>query len=85
MQKNSTFDAKTNLSALIAAAIKGEPQVITNNGAETAVLISYEEYRKLTAKDDSLVEFLLNSPLRDSDIDLSRSKEDSGRETLEFE
>jgi prevent-host-death family protein len=85
MNKSSTFVAKNNLSALIAAAIKGEPQVITNNGAETAVLISYEEYRKLTAKDDSLVEFLLKSPLKNSDIDLSRSKEEGGREKLDFE
>lgn len=85
MNKNSTFDAKNNLSALIAAAIKGEPQVITKNGTETAVLISYAEYQKLTANRESLVEFLLNSPLKDSDIDLSRSKEDAGRETLEFE
>ncbi len=85
MNKNTTFDAKNNLSALIAAAVKGEPQIITNHGTETAVIISYSEYRKLTAKNDSFVEFLLKSPMRDSDIDLSRSKENAGRETLEFE
>ncbi len=85
MYKNSTFDAKNNLSALIAAAVKGEPQVITKNGTETAVLISYEEYKKLSAKNESLVEFLSNSPLKDSDIDLTRSKEEAGRKTLEFE
>lgn len=85
MNKNTTFEAKNNLSALIAAAVKGEPQIITNHGTETAVLISYEEYRKLTANGDSLVEFLLKSPLRDSGIELSRSKNDTGRKTLEFE
>lgn len=84
MKKSSTFDAKNNLSALITAASQGEPQLITKNGRETAVLISYEDYRKLTAGNQSLVDFLLTSPLRNSEIDLSRSKEDSGRETLEF-
>lgn len=85
MNKSSTFDAKNNLSALISAALKGEPQLITKNGTETAVIISYTEYQRLTAKRESLVEFLLNSPLRNSDIDLSRSKAGAGREILEFE
>ncbi len=85
MNKNSTFDAKNNLSALIAAATKGEPQLITKNGEKTAVLISYEDYRRLTTKNESLVDFLLNSPLRGSGIDLTRSKAGSGRKTFEFE
>jgi len=85
MNTVSTFDAKNKLSELIAAAGDGEPQVITRNGVETAVLISYDDYRKLTARKESLVDFLLNSPLRGSDIDLTRSKAGSGRETLDFE
>ena len=59
MNKSSTFDAKNNLSALIAAASQGEPQLITKNGRETAVLISYEDYRKLTAGKQSMVDFLM--------------------------
>lgn len=85
MNTISTFDAKNNLSALIAAAIKGEPQLITRNGVRTAVLISYEDYLKLTAKNESFVDFLLNSPLKNSNIDLSRSKAGAGRETLKFD
>ena len=85
MNTVSTFDAKNKLSELIAAAGQGEPQVITKNGVETAVLISYEDYRKLTARKESLVDFLLKSPLRDSEIDLTRSKADSGRAVVEFE
>lgn len=84
MNTVSTFDAKNKLSELIAAAGEGEPQVITRNGVETAVLISYDDYRKLTARKESLVNFLLNSPLNGSDIDLTRSKAGSGRETLDF-
>lgn len=85
MKTVSTFDAKNKLSALIAAATQGEPQLITKNGVETAVLISYEDYLKLTAKNESFVDFLLNSPLKNSDIDLTRSKAGAGRETLDFE
>lgn len=85
MKTVSTFDAKNKLSSLIAAASKGEPQLITKNGVETAVLISYEDYLKLTAKNESFVDFLLNSPLKNSDIDLSRSKAEAGRETIDFE
>ncbi len=85
MNTVSTFDAKNKLSELIAAAGQGEPQVITKNGVETAVLISYEDYRKLTARKESLVDFLLKSPLRGSEIDLTRSKADVGRAAIEFE
>ena len=85
MKTISTFDAKNKLSALIAAASKGEPQLITKNGVETAVLISYNDYLRLTVKNESLVDFLLNSPLKNSNIDLTRTKEGAGRETLEFE
>ena len=85
MKTVSTFDAKNKLSSLIAAAVKGEPQLITKNGVEAAVLISYEDYLKLMAKNESFVDFLLNSPLKNSNIDLSRSKGGAGRETLKFD
>lgn len=85
MKTVSTFDAKNKLSALIAAAVEGEPQLITKNGVETAVLISYSDYLKLTAKKVSMVDFLLNSPLKNTNIDLSRSTEGPGRDTLEFD
>lgn len=85
MKTVSTFDAKNKLSSLIAAASKGEPQLITKNGVETAVIISYQDYLKLTAKNESLVDFLLNSPLKNSNINLDRSKDGAGRETIDFD
>lgn len=83
MQKISTFEAKNKLSEVIAAAEAGEVQVITKNGKETAVVISYKEFQRLTARQESLSEFLLNSPLRGANFDLTRSK-DTGRKTLNF-
>jgi len=83
MQKISTFEAKNKLSEVIAAAETGEVQVITKNGKETAVVISYKEFQRLTARQESLNEFLLNSPLRGANLDLTRSK-DTGRKTINF-
>lgn len=83
MKTFSTFEAKNKLSEVIASAERGEPQIITKNGREAAVVISFREFQRLTAKNGSLNDFLLNSPLRGSDIDLTRSK-DTGRETIDF-
>ncbi len=83
MKTVSIFEGKNKFSKLVENAAKGEPQVITKNGKETAVVISFSEYKKLTAQKGSLVELLLNSPLRGSGIDLTRSK-DPGRPTLDF-
>ena len=85
MSTISTVEASNKLSELIAAAGAGEPQIITKNGVGTAVLISYEDYRRLTARHKSFVEFLRESPLPDSEIDLARSKAGAGRTTLRFE
>lgn len=79
----STFEAKNKLSRVIAAAEKGELQIITKNGKEIAVVISYEEFRRLTTKRESLSDFLLKSSLRNSKIDLERNQ-DTDRSTLNF-
>lgn len=85
MKTVTTFDAKNRLSELIAAAGQGKPQLITKNGVEAAVLISYKDYRRLVAREQPLVDFLLSSPLRDSEVELTRSKDDFGRPTIDFE
>ena len=83
MKHLSIYEGKNKFSELIANAAKGEPQVITKNGKETAVVISIEEYKRLIATKGTLSEFLLSSPLRGSGIDLTRSK-DMGRPTIDF-
>ena len=65
--------AKSNLTEVIAAAISDGPQVITNRGVETAVVMSYKEYRKMTLKQKKLSEFFHESPLVGSGIDLTRN------------
>ncbi len=85
MKQVSVFEGKNKFSELVASAAKGEPQIITKNGTATAVVISFNEYKRLTAKKESLSEFLLNSPLRGvgDKLDLRRVK-DMGRPTIDF-
>lgn len=42
-------DAKNRLSEVVDAASRGEPQVVTRRGVETAVVISYREYERIAA------------------------------------
>jgi len=48
--------------------------VITRHGAETAVVISYEEYQRLRQSGTPLSEFFRTSPLAGTDLDLTRDK-----------
>lgn len=56
-------EAKNNLSSLIRLAEKGEPQVIRRNDKEVAVVVSIEDWKKMSGERESLVEFLRKSPL----------------------
>jgi prevent-host-death family protein len=85
MKTVSVFEGKNKFSELVANAAKGEPQIITKNGKETAVVISIEEYKRLKAQKGSLSEFLLDNPARKYgiELDLTRDK-DTGRPTIDF-
>ena len=68
-------DAKNRFSELVEKAITLGPQTVTKRGKETVVVLSVEEYKKLTKPKSDLVDFFKNSPLRDIDIDLERDKD----------
>ena len=72
-------DAKNKFSEVVEKALKSGPQIITRRGIETAVVISIEDYQKLTRPKLDLVNFFRKSPLRGVDLDLTRDK-DLGRE-----
>src|SRR4051812_17833365 len=63
-------EAKSKLSQVIDEALASGPQIITRRGVETAILISYEEYKTLRKPQTSLVDFFRNSPLYGLDLDL---------------
>jgi len=85
MKKFSVFEGKNKFSEVVTNAANGEPQLITKNGKNAAVVISYNDYKKLTKPKKSFVEFLLDNPARKYGIklDLERSK-DMGRPTIDF-
>jgi antitoxin Phd len=67
-------EAKNRFSEVVDEALENGPQVITRRGVETAVLISYAEYRRLRARQGSLSEFFRSFPLVDEEIDLARER-----------
>lgn len=64
MKTVPSVEAKNKLSSLVAVAA-GEPQLITENGFETEVLISGADCLKLMARNVSFADLLLESPLKD--------------------
>ncbi len=67
-------EAKNKLSRVVEEAKSSGPQVITVRGKETAVVLSIEDYRDLTRREDSLLDFFQRSPLRGIELDLTRGK-----------
>ncbi|ACM19505.1 antitoxin, Phd family [Geotalea daltonii FRC-32] len=66
-------EAKNRLSQVIKLAQHDGPQTITLRGKPSAVVVSFDEYRKLTVPRTGLAKFFKESPLRDVELDLSRS------------
>ncbi|MCC7449159.1 MAG: type II toxin-antitoxin system Phd/YefM family antitoxin [Anaerolineae bacterium] len=67
-------EAKNNLSKVIEEAINHGPQIITRRGVQTAVVLSYDDYRKLLTKQQDLYTFFRESPLVGADRGLERAK-----------
>ena len=66
-------DAKNRLSQVVDSALHDGPQTITLRGKPAAVVVSFEEYRKLTLPQVALSKFFEQSPLYGVDLDLGRS------------
>lgn len=67
--------AKARLSEVIERA-QGTPQTITRNGKPSVVVVSAEEWQRKTARKGTLAEFLLESPLRGTDVNLERLRDE---------
>ena len=53
-------------------AQRSGPQIITRRGEKTAVILSFEDYRRLVASRKNLSEFFQESPLAGAELDLER-------------
>jgi prevent-host-death family protein len=67
-------EAKQRFSELVRHARADGPQVVTRHGEEVAVVVSIEEYRRLTGELPSFKEFLLAAPDLDA-LEIERPRE----------
>jgi antitoxin Phd len=81
MEKWQLQDAKNRFSEVVNKALKDGPQVVTRHGTESVVIVSIEEFRRLSRPKTDLVSFFKQSPWYDVQIDLSRDK-DTPREVI---
>lgn len=67
MKEVQLKDAKATLSAVVDRAVAGEPTVITRHGRKEAVLVSFEEWQRIS-KVPSFADLLLAFPGEPADI-----------------
>jgi antitoxin Phd len=69
-------EAKQRFSEVVRRAVSEGPQVVTRHGAPTVVVISADEYKRLSGEKRDLLDALMDpsAPYFD-DLDLERSKE----------
>jgi prevent-host-death family protein len=67
--------AKAKLSEVIERA-QSAPQTITRNGKPSVVVVSAEEWQRKNTRKGTLAEFLMESPLRGSDLDFERQHDE---------
>ena len=67
MQEIQLRDAKATLSAVVDQARQGEPSIITRHGRPEAVVISFEEWQRLS-RVPSLGRLLMEAQLDPEDV-----------------
>jgi prevent-host-death family protein len=74
-------EAKARLSELIEKARTEGPQTITKHGSEAAVVLSMDEYRRLSKRgSEDFVDWLLNGPKWPEGFELPERQIDPPRE-----
>jgi antitoxin Phd len=73
LRARSLQDAKNRFSAVVEAARRGEPQLVTKHGALAVVVLVAEEYARLKALEEqrapSFIDHLLAMPQDDQVFD----------------
>jgi prevent-host-death family protein len=67
MKEIQLRDAKASLSAVVDEAMRGEPAVITRHGKRQAVVVSYEEWERLSHV-PTFGRLLMAAPLAEDDL-----------------
>lgn len=71
-------EAKNRLSEVVDEAQRSGPQIITRRGAETAVVVSFDQWQRLSGQ-HSLIDVLRRAPRVPGGLDIERSS-DTGRD-----
>jgi antitoxin Phd len=80
MREIQLRDAKASLSAVVDDAVQGKPAVITRHGKREVVVISYEEWERLSHV-PTFGRLLMAAPLTADDLP---SRNGSGPRTSSF-
>ena len=67
MREMQLHEAQAGLSAVVDEAMRGEPVVITRDGKRQAVVVSYEEWERLSTV-PSFGRLLMTAPLTAEDL-----------------
>jgi prevent-host-death family protein len=67
MREIQLKDAKASLSSLIDYARRGEPSIITRYGKPEAVIVGFEEWKRLT-RVPSFGRLLMSAPVSAKDV-----------------
>jgi prevent-host-death family protein len=67
MREIQLRDAKASLSAVVDEAMRGKPAIITRHGKRQAVVVSYEEWERLSTV-PSFGRLLMAAPLSADDL-----------------
>lgn len=73
MQAWQLQQAKSRFSELVDAVLTDGPQQVTRRGQAAVVLVSTQEYQRLSGQSGSLIETLLKAP-RGPALNIKRSK-----------
>lgn len=65
-------EAKNRFSEVLDRALSDGPQSASRHGKKAVVVVSSEEYDRMTRGTDSLVDYLRKSPLRGLEIERPR-------------
>jgi prevent-host-death family protein len=68
-------EAKAQFSELIDRVLSDGPQTITRNGRKTVVVVAADEWERKSRRKGNLAEFLADSPLRESGLNLDRAND----------
>jgi antitoxin Phd len=73
-------EAKNKFSEVVEEASRSGPQMIVKRGVETAVVLSYADFRQLMTSQQKLSTLFRESPLAEAPLDLRRDMSAARRE-----